>query len=119
MLLNFFLGSKNRPSIIGIKCGSAWFYIIQLAFVLECVAVTILAIKMALKENRIKLKFGINVSPNDFKYTKKGIGILMVIGCIGGFLIGGFGVGGGVVFNPALLALGYQAQVANSTGMFM
>ena len=43
----------------------------------------------------------------------------MIVGVFGGFIIGGFGVGGGVVFNPALLALGYEAQVANSTGMFM
>ena len=74
---------------------------------------------MNVKESRIKQKFNINVSPNDFKYNKRGIALLTVIGIIGGLLVGGIGVGGGVVFNPALLALGYEAQVANSTGMFL
>jgi uncharacterized membrane protein YfcA len=74
---------------------------------------------MNVKESRIKHKFNINVSPNDFKYNKRGIALLTVIGIIGGLLVGGIGVGGGVVFNPALLALGYEAQVANSTGMFL
>ena len=73
VLLNFLLGSNKRPSIIGVKCGSAGFYIIQVAFVLECAVVTIFAIRMALEESRIKHKFGINVAPNDFKYDKKGI----------------------------------------------
>jgi hypothetical protein len=28
VLLNLFLGTKTFPSIVGIKCGSAWFYIV-------------------------------------------------------------------------------------------
>jgi uncharacterized membrane protein YfcA len=74
---------------------------------------------MTLQETRIKQKFNINVSPNDFKFDKAGIITLCLIGVFGGLLVGGFGVGGGIVFNPALLAIGYDAQVANATGMFM
>lgn len=119
VLLNLLIGSKSFNSIVGVKCGSAWYIIIQIIFVLECIGMTILAIKMTLKESRIKNKFDINVSPNDFKYNKSGIALLTAIGILGGVLVGGIGVGGGVVFNPALLALGYEAQVANSTGMFL
>ena len=119
VLLDFFLGSKKRPSGIGVKCGSAWFYIIQASLILECAGVTIFAIRMAIEESRIKHKFNINVAPNDFKYEKKGIAMLMIVGVAGGFIQGGFGVGGSVVYSPALLALGYDAQVSNSTGMFM
>jgi|688.fasta_scaffold285346_2 uncharacterized membrane protein YfcA len=119
ILLNLFIGTKTFPSIIGIKCGSAWNYIVQIAFILECFCITILAIHMTLKESRIKHKFNINVSPNDFKFDTKGIITLCLIGVFGGLLVGGFGVGGGIVFNPALLAIGYDAQVANATGMFM
>jgi uncharacterized membrane protein YfcA len=107
ILLNLFIGTKTFPSIIGIKCGSAWNYIVQIAFILECFC------------SRIKHKFNINVSPNDFKFDTKGIITLCLIGVFGGLLVGGFGVGGGIVFNPALLAIGYDAQVANATGMFM
>lgn len=107
--MNLFIGSKTFKSIVGIKCGSAWFYIIQVAFILECLGLTILAISMTLKETRIKQKYNINVSPNDFKFDKKGIFTLSCIGIFGGLLVGGFGVGGGVVFNPALLAIGYDA----------
>ena len=109
VLLNFFLGSKSFASIIGIKCGSVWFYIIQAIFVLECVGITLLALWMNIKEYRIKHKFNINVSPNDFKYNKMGIAKLIVLGFVGGLLAGGLGLGGGVIFNPALLTLGYDA----------
>jgi uncharacterized membrane protein YfcA len=119
VILNLFIGSKTFKSIVGIKCGSAWYYIIQVAFILECIGLTILSIYMTLKETKIRQKFNINVSPNDFKFDKKGIVTLSLIGVFGGLLVGGFGVGGGVVFNPALLAIGYDAQVANATGMFL
>ena len=119
VLLNFFIGSKSFASIIGVKCGSAWFYIIQAVFILECVGITLLALWMNIKEFRIKHEFNINIGTNDFKYNKKGIAELIVLGVVGGLLAGGLGLGGGVIFNPALLTLGYDAQVANSTGMFL
>jgi hypothetical protein len=36
-----------------------------------------------------------------------------------GFAAGAFGLGGGSIYNPALLALGVQPRVAAATGMYL
>ncbi len=45
--------------------------------------------------------------------------ILVIIGFGGGFAAGAFGLGGGSIYNPALLALGVQPRVASATGMYL
>ena len=44
---------------------------------------------------------------------------LLYIGFVGGFVAGALGLGGGSIYNPALLALGVNPKVAGSTGMYL
>ena len=44
---------------------------------------------------------------------------VVCIGAVGGLLAGTLGLGGGVIFNPALMTLGFHAQVSSATGMFL
>ena len=41
------------------------------------------------------------------------------MGFFGGFIAGAFGLGGGVVFSPILLALGMPPRVSSSTGSYL
>lgn len=43
----------------------------------------------------------------------------VAVASVGGGLASGVGLGGGVVFNPVLIGLGYDPQVTASTGMYM
>ena len=44
---------------------------------------------------------------------------LVLIGFVGGFVAGAFGLGGGSIYNPAFLTLGVHPKVSGSTGMYL
>mmetsp|Transcript_12568 Transcript_12568/g.17343 ORF Transcript_12568/g.17343 Transcript_12568/m.17343 type:complete len:148 (-) Transcript_12568:84-527(-) len=44
---------------------------------------------------------------------------VLLIGFIGGWVAGALGLGGGAIFNPALLALGVPPVVSSATGMYL
>jgi uncharacterized membrane protein YfcA len=50
--------------------------------------------------------------------TVKNMALLSLFGLLGGFISAGFGVGGGLIFNPVLVLLDVYAPVASSTGVF-
>lgn len=67
----------------------------------------ILAVRMLRNEQALKLKYGnINLVESDIVLTNKNITILILLGFMGGMLAGALGLGGGVIFNPVLLAMG-------------
>ena len=44
---------------------------------------------------------------------------LLGIGFIGGWVAGALGLGGGSIYNPALLTLGVHPKVSGATGMYL
>ncbi len=45
--------------------------------------------------------------------------LLLIIGFGGGWVAGALGLGGGSIYNPALLSLGVTPRVAAATGMYL
>jgi len=45
--------------------------------------------------------------------------VLVAIGFVGGLVAGSLGLGGGSIYNPALLTLGVHPKVSGATGMFL
>jgi uncharacterized membrane protein YfcA len=43
----------------------------------------------------------------------------LTIGFVGGWIAGALGLGGGSIYNPALLTMGIHPRVAGSTGMYL
>lgn len=44
---------------------------------------------------------------------------MLSIGFVGGWIAGALGLGGGSIYNPALLTMGVHPRVAGSTGMYL
>jgi len=44
---------------------------------------------------------------------------VLAIGFVGGWVAGALGLGGGAIFNPALLSLGVPPVVSSATGMYL
>ena len=117
--MNLFIGSKSKPSIIGVERCSGWYWGIQLLFVLECIILTIYAVKINQKEQYLKRAYGVNWSKKDISFTGKTLWSLLAIGFIGGWVAGALGLGGGSIYNPALLTLGVHPRVSGATGMYL
>jgi len=70
--MNLCLGTSSFESIVGLeKCG-AGAYIVQLIFILICVCFTYVAVRIAQRDQKRKIKYGgINLSESDIRYTDK------------------------------------------------
>ena len=86
-----------------------------------CVAASIIAVKTAIHDQQLKLKYGgINVTDSDIRYDNRAsLTKLIVLGFAGGWVAGALGLGGGCVYNPALLALGIPPKVSSATGLYL
>ena len=69
----------------------------------------------------MKLKYGgINVAECDIRYNdNKKLWTLIGLGFVGGCVAGALGLGGGCVYNPALLALGIPPIVSSASGLYL
>lgn len=80
---------------------------------------TYFSIKLNKKEQDLRKKYNVNFVANEIIFEGRNLSILLLIGFVGGFAAGAFGLGGGSIYNPALLSLGVQPRVAASTGMYL
>jgi len=67
----------------------------------------------------VKVKYGINYLEGDVLYEGKAVIIVVMIGLVGGLVAGALGLGGGSIYNPALLSLGVSPKTSGATGMFL
>jgi uncharacterized membrane protein YfcA len=77
------------------------------------------AIKMNRKEQMLKRKYMINYNEGDVIFEGKSLTKLLCFGFIGGWVAGALGLGGGSIYNPALLSLGVNPRTSGSTGMYL
>ena len=121
VLMNLMMGSSSRKSIIGIKkCDSAY-WSIQIAFVILCAVAATIAVRMAQRNQNLKMEYGgINIGKSDIHYSdKKKLTQLLMLGFIGGWVAGALGLGGGSIYNPAFLSLGIPPKVSSATGLYL
>lgn len=117
--MNLSLGSTSFASIDGVPLCGFTYWFIQFLFILLCVLVTYIAIKLNKKEQDLRKKYNVNYVIEEIIFEGRNLTLLLIIGFVGGFAAGAFGLGGGSIYNPALLALGVQPRVAASTGMYL
>lgn len=98
---------------------SASYWLFEVAFVLVCVGMTFFAIRINSSEQKLKIKYGVNYKKGDVIYEGRALVILVSIGFLGGLVAGALGLGGGSIYNPALLSLGVHPKVSGATGMFL
>ena len=121
IMMNLMMGSSARESIVGIqKCDGAYWGI-QVGFVAICIVCTVVAVKLAKRDQALKLKYGgVNLTKSDIRYeNNKSMTQLLLLGFVGGWVAGALGLGGGCVYNPALLAMGIPPKVSSATGLYL
>lgn len=120
IILNLFLGSKSNKSIVGIKTCTPAYWLVYIAFIVICALATTYAIWLARSEQKLKIQYGnVNMTEHDIVLSRKNIAILVCVGFFGGLIAGACGLGGGVLFNPAFLALGMPPLVASASGLYL
>jgi uncharacterized membrane protein YfcA len=118
-MVNLFLGSKHTDSIVGIKMCTWEYWMILCAFLGLCIVAVFVGTKWSKEEQALRKKCKMNYSEDELQFDKKTTCQLLTIGFVGGWIAGALGLGGGSIYNPALLTMGIHPRVAGSTGMYL
>ena len=98
---------------------SIFYWLLEIFFILMCALATWVSVKVNSSEQKLKVKYGVHFKEGDVKFEGKALTVVISIGFVGGLVAGALGLGGGSIYNPALLTLGVHPKVSGATGMFL
>jgi hypothetical protein len=104
--INVLKGGGAFPSPLGIKCGSGAFWIANTIMLAWIVFITIYVRSYLVKRFETKKRVGYKYMEGDIQWDERATIIYPSICCLAGFFAGMFGVGGGIVKGPLMLAMG-------------
>eukprot|EP00804_Cyclotella_cryptica_P022976 CCRYP_014995-RB/>CCRYP_014995-RB protein AED:0.21 eAED:0.21 QI:76/1/1/1/1/1/3/81/595 len=117
--VNILKGGGGYPSPIGISCGSIAFWMAQLLLLMFIVMISLMARKRLINDTRRKMDAGYRYLKEDIRWNKKSTVVYPLVSSIAGFCAGMFGIGGGIVKGPLMLAMGVHPSVASATSACM
>eukprot|EP00581_Thalassiosira_minuscula_P016503 CAMPEP_0183718894 /NCGR_PEP_ID=MMETSP0737-20130205/12026_1 /TAXON_ID=385413 /ORGANISM="Thalassiosira miniscula, Strain CCMP1093" /LENGTH=571 /DNA_ID=CAMNT_0025948537 /DNA_START=8 /DNA_END=1723 /DNA_ORIENTATION=- len=119
LLINILKGGGGFQSPIGIQCGSAAFWAAQAVLLVWILLISWLGRRLLLKEAARKAEAGYIYLDEDLKWDRKSTIIYPLISTLAGFCAGMFGIGGGIIKGPLMLAMGVHPAVASATSACM
>lgn len=119
VVFNILKGGGGKSSTIGIECGSVWFWLIQLFMLIWIFIVAFLARIYLMKQTKLKEDVNYTYAPGDIVWDGRATLMYPAICSGAGLCAGMFGVGGGIVKGPLMLAMGVHPLVAAATSATM
>lgn len=119
LILNILKGGGGFQSPLGIECGSLSFWIFQGLLLVWIVSISWLGRRFLLKDATRKAEAGYVYLNEDVKWDKRSTVVYPLISTLAGFAAGLFGIGGGIIKGPLMLAMGIPPTVASATAACM
>lgn len=119
LTMNLLKGGGAFPSPIGIKCGSQEFWIANGIILGSIILISIYVRNYLVKRNTLKHQVGYKTVEGDIQWDVRTTFIYPNICCIAGFFAGMFGIGGGIVKGPLMLAMDVHPAVASASSACM
>ena len=119
LLVNILKGGGGFESPLGIVCGSALFWLAQGSLLLWIVLVSWVGRGYLLKDARRKAEAGYVYLEDDIRWNGKTTVVYPLISTLAGIFAGMFGIGGGIIKGPLMLAMGIHPAVASATSACM
>lgn len=119
LIINILKGGGGFQSPLGIECGSAAFWVAQGLLLVWLLFVSWLGRRLLLKDSARKIEAGYMYLDDDLKWDRKSTVIYPLISTLAGFCAGMFGIGGGIIKGPLMLAMGVHPAVASATSACM
>ncbi|KAL9186729.1 hypothetical protein ACHAXT_005967 [Thalassiosira profunda] len=119
LFINLLKGGGAFKSPLGIRCGSPSFWAangIMLGFI---VLVSTFARSYLVRRYEIKERCGYPYVEGDIKWDHRATVVYPTICTAAGFFAGMFGVGGGIVKGPLMLAMGVHPKVSSASSACM
>ncbi|KAG7385897.1 hypothetical protein PHYPSEUDO_000959 [Phytophthora pseudosyringae] len=112
-------GGHGAPSIIGITCNSADYWMLTLLPLLILVAITLWVGYQLRLLNRLKVLCDYPFVEGDVHWIKRRVLIFPTLCSMAGVAAGLLGIGGGMVKGPIMLEMGILPPVQSATANFM
>lgn len=119
LVMNLLKGGGAFPSPIGIKCGSTSFWSANLFMLVWILLISFFVRAYLVRRTEIKKRCHYPYVEGDIEWTPRATIIYPCICCIAGFMAGMFGVGGGIVKGPLMLAMNVHPAVSSATSATM
>lgn len=119
VVLNVLKGGGGKESPVGIHCGSLWFWLIQLFMLIWIVIIALVARLYLLEQTKLKEEANYTYVEGDIVWDERSTLIYPAICSAAGLCAGMFGIGGGIVKGPLMLAMGVHPKVAAATSATM
>jgi uncharacterized membrane protein YfcA len=119
LAINLLKGGGSFRSVVGIKCGSLSFWVAQLMVLACTLAATFFARRRVLQKTIAKEQAKYTYLSCDIQWNESTTLLYPVFSAVSGVVAGMFGVGGGIVKGPLMLALGVHPAVTCATSACM
>merc|ERR1719343_171221 len=119
LAMNLLKGGGAFPSPFGIKCGSQEFWIANGIILGWIFFISIYVRSYLVKRNSLKQQVGYENVEGDIKWDARATLVYPGICCLAGFFAGMFGIGGGIVKGPLMLAMDVHPAVASASSACM
>jgi uncharacterized membrane protein YfcA len=119
LFINIMKGGGAFRSPLGIRCGSTGFWVANGLMFGWILLVSFLARSYLLEKFDRKQRVGYKYVDGDIEWNPRATIVYPIVCCFAGFFAGMFGVGGGIVKGPLMLAMGVHPAVSSASSACM
>lgn len=119
LTVNVLKGGGAFESPLGIECGGIGFWIANFVMIVLILSLTLWVRNYLIDRFERKERSGYKYVEGDIKWNKQTTVLYPVICALAGFFAGMFGVGGGIVKGPLMLAMGVHPKVSSASSACM
>lgn len=119
LFVNIMKGGGAFQSPLGIECGSISFWLAEATILSFILVVCFYARSYLVDRTRLKEHVGYESVEGDIRWDERATIVYPSVCCFAGFFAGMFGIGGGIVKGPLMLAMGVHPSVASATSACM
>lgn len=119
LTINVLKGGGAMPSPLGIKCGSQSFWMANALMIAWILVITMFVRQYLLRKFEQKRRCQYPYVEGDIQWNARATILYPIVCCAAGFFAGMFGVGGGIVKGPLMLAMGTHPAVAAASSAVM
>jgi uncharacterized membrane protein YfcA len=121
LAMNILKGGASFASPLGIECGTVSFWLANAALVGWIVGVFFYGRRHLIQRTKLKERIKYPYLESDMVWDDQSTLIFPSICCLAGFFAGMFGIGGGIVKGPLMIAMDVNPRVASasSAGMIL
>ncbi|ETW04601.1 hypothetical protein, variant 1 [Aphanomyces invadans] len=113
-------GGHGAPSLVGVACGSALYWLLILPPTAILAAVTFLMGRLLLRRTHLYAACGMETVKGDVAWTRHKTYVAFPLQCVvAGFASALLGIGGGIVQGPLMLEHGVTPLVQSATASYM